>query len=112
MFDDHIAVDKPAIADYTHTLSTISAELDNVVQSANGILNGVAEYFTTHHASVAFNEVHNLLMQGIDEGRTRYCAGTLSASRSTLSPAATLRRGSRSTPSNGLWALIFRLSGG
>jgi len=69
MFDDHIAVDKPAIADYTHTLSTISAELDNVVQSANGILNGVAEYFTTHHASVAFNEVHNLLMQGIDEGK-------------------------------------------
>jgi hypothetical protein len=69
MFDDHIAVDKPAIADYTHTLSTISNELDNVVQSANGILNGVAEYFTTHHASVAFNEVHNLLMQGIDEGK-------------------------------------------
>jgi hypothetical protein len=69
MFDDHIAVDKPAIADYTHTLSTISAELDNVVQSANGILNGVAEYFTTHHASVAFNEVHNLLMQGIEEGK-------------------------------------------
>lgn len=69
MFDDHIAVDKPAIADYTHTLSTISAELDNVIQSANGILNGVAEYFTTHHASVAFNEVHNLLMQGIDEGK-------------------------------------------
>ena len=69
MFDDHIAVDKPAIADYTHTLSTISAELDNVVQSANGILNGVAEYFTTNHASGAFNEVHNLLMQGIDEGK-------------------------------------------
>jgi len=69
MFDDHIAVDKPAIADYTHTLSTISAELDNVVQSANGILNGVAEYFTTNHASGAFNEVHHLLMQGIDEGK-------------------------------------------
>jgi hypothetical protein len=58
-----------ATADYTHTLSTISAELDNVVNSANSILGGVAEYFHTHNASVAFNEVHRLLMQGIDEGK-------------------------------------------
>jgi hypothetical protein len=69
MADDKISYDLPGIADYGHTLATISAELDNVVHSANGILNGVAEFFTTHHASVAFNEVHNLLMQGIDEGK-------------------------------------------
>jgi hypothetical protein len=69
MSDEKIAYDLPGIGDYGHTLATISAELDNVIHSANGILNGVAEYFTTHHASVAFSEVHNLLMQGIDEGK-------------------------------------------
>lgn len=69
MTEEPIAVDMVATADYTHTLSSISAELDNVVNSANSILAGVAEYFHTHNASVAFNEVHRLLMQGIDEGK-------------------------------------------
>ena len=67
--DQPIAVDIVGNADYTHTLSTISAELDNVINSANSILGGVAEYFHTHNASVAFNDVHRLLMQGIDEGK-------------------------------------------
>jgi hypothetical protein len=69
MFDETITYNKPGIADYQHTLSLVSAELDNVVHSANGILAGVAEHFTTEHGAVAFNEVHNLLMQGIDEGK-------------------------------------------
>jgi hypothetical protein len=67
--DQQIAYDLGGIADYGHTLSTISAELDNVTHSATGILSGIQEYFTTHHASGAFNEVHNLLMQGIQEGK-------------------------------------------
>ena len=67
--DQPIAVDIVGNADYTHTLSTISAELDSVTQSANSILSGVAEYFHTPNASVAFNDVHNLLMQGIQEGK-------------------------------------------
>ena len=69
MSDEPIAVDMVGTADYTHTLSMISAELDNVVNSANSILGGVAEYFHTHNASVAFNDVHRMLMQGIDEGK-------------------------------------------
>jgi hypothetical protein len=69
MSEEAIAVDMVGTADYTHTLSTISAELDNVVNSANSILAGVAEYFHTHNASVAFNDVHRMLMQGIDEGK-------------------------------------------
>ncbi|MDT7764309.1 MAG: hypothetical protein QOC63_3729 [Mycobacterium sp.] len=69
MTEEPIAVDMVATADYTHTLSSISAELDNVVNSANSILAGVAEYFHTTNASVAFNDVHRMLMQGIDEGK-------------------------------------------
>ena len=69
MSEEPIAVDMVGTADYTHTLSTISAELDNVVNSANSILSGVAEYFHTTAASVAFGDVHRMLMQGIDEGR-------------------------------------------
>ena len=69
MSDQPIAVDMVATADYSHTLSSISAELDNVVNTAKSIPAGVAEYFHTHNASVAFNDVHNLLMQGIQEGK-------------------------------------------
>ncbi len=69
MSEESIAVDMVATADYTHTLSTISGELNNVIQQANSILAGVADYFHTHNASQAFNDVHNMLMQGINEGQ-------------------------------------------
>jgi hypothetical protein len=67
--EEAIAVDMVGTADYTHTLSSISAELDNVTHTADSILAGVSEYFHTHNASVAFNEVHRLLMQGVQEGK-------------------------------------------
>ena len=42
-FDQKISYDLGGIVDYGHTLSTISAELDNVTHSATGILSGIQE---------------------------------------------------------------------
>ena len=48
-----IAVDIVGNADYTHTLSTISAELDSVTQSANSILSGNVDKLLKQPAKAA-----------------------------------------------------------
>ncbi|MDA2893402.1 hypothetical protein PDG61_20980 [Mycolicibacterium sp. BiH015] len=69
MSNEVIGVNKGGVADWQQGVSLCCAELDNAMNSANNTLAGIAEFFSTEQGAPAFANVHNLLMQGIEEGK-------------------------------------------
>lgn len=69
MSDPMIKYDKAGLADYTHGLTSYSAELDDIAQQAMNILGGISEYFTTDNASVSYAQVQQMINEGIQQGK-------------------------------------------
>jgi len=67
--DDILKYNPAGIADYTSSLSSFSARLDDIGAQAQNILGGISEYFTTDQASVSYAHAQMLINEGIQEGK-------------------------------------------
>jgi uncharacterized protein YukE len=67
--DDVLKYNPAGIADYTASLNGFSGELDNIEAMAQNRLAGIAEFFDTDHASMAYTDAQMLINQGIAEGK-------------------------------------------
>jgi hypothetical protein len=57
------------VADYTSSLMSFSAELDNIRSEAQNDLASVHQYYTTPQGEAAYQMAMNQITQGIDEGK-------------------------------------------
>ena len=67
--DETIRVSPMGMADMTHAMVSFSQELDSLGQEAHNLLATSQEYFTSHGAGQAYQQVQNLVNQGIADGQ-------------------------------------------
>jgi len=69
MSGDRITYTFPSMADYTSSLMSFSAELDQIQQEAQHELAGLAGYYETEQGSDAYKAAQAQINQGIEEGQ-------------------------------------------
>ncbi len=70
MTDGHMRYNFAGLADYTSAMMSYSQELDQIGQEALHELAGIQAFFNTEHGSVGYQQAQNMIIEGINDGKS------------------------------------------